>query len=351
MPNGRIKFIDLAKGIGIFLVVMGHSMEPRSAFIYSFHMPLFFLLSGYFYRYESFKTTLLGKINRLLIPFYFFSVLSWCIYLLKIVYISDKDGIISYIMSFGQIIIGLNPDVGNVPLWFLPCLFSTSLLYWGIQKLTTHPVYSSIFVFILSLIGYYAYSLNLENLPFRPEVACSAIVFYHLGYCTNKYNFTDRLRNISIYGFLVLICLLPFIQTFLIYLNTLYSHSHRVNMYSNTLGNYFIFYICALVGIIHIIALSLKINKINIVNWYGKNSLIILAIHFPITNQVIKIYPFLPSVLDNYTKGVIAACITMAICYPFILFFQHCFPKLSGFQSVFIFKKNKTVSKQVLEIS
>jgi acyltransferase len=350
MPNGRIKFIDLAKGIGIFLVVMGHSMEPRSAFIYSFHMPLFFLLSGYFYRYESFKTTLLGKVNRLLVPFYFFSIISWCVYLLKIIYIGDKDGILNYVISFKQIIVGLDPDVGNVPLWFLPCLLTTSLFYWGIQKLTTHPIYSSILVFILSLIGYYTYSINLEDIPFRPEIACSAIVFYHLGYNANKYNLAERLRNISFYWFLPMICLLPFLQIYLIHLNTIYSHSHRVNMYSNTLGNYFIFYICALIGIMHIIVLSLKINKINILNWFGKNSLIILAIHFPITNQVIKIYPLLPSFLNDYAKGAIAACITMAICFPFILFFKHYLPKLSGFQSTFTFRKNVVIDKHAVEI-
>lgn len=38
--------IDTMKGIGIFLVV-GHLMSPRSPFIYSFHMPLFFLLGGF----------------------------------------------------------------------------------------------------------------------------------------------------------------------------------------------------------------------------------------------------------------------------------------------------------------
>jgi uncharacterized membrane protein YcfT len=61
--GGRIAWIDFARGIGISLVVIGHvlrgliaaSILPRSnavvfvdSWIYSFHMPLFFLLSGIF---------------------------------------------------------------------------------------------------------------------------------------------------------------------------------------------------------------------------------------------------------------------------------------------------------------
>lgn len=44
----RIDWIDVAKGVGIFLMVMGHTSMPDAVnrWIYSFHMPLFFLLSG-----------------------------------------------------------------------------------------------------------------------------------------------------------------------------------------------------------------------------------------------------------------------------------------------------------------
>ena len=49
----RIEYLDIAKGVGILLVVLGHNdFEVISLFvqrlIYSFHMPLFFFLSGYF---------------------------------------------------------------------------------------------------------------------------------------------------------------------------------------------------------------------------------------------------------------------------------------------------------------
>ena len=44
----RSNFIDIVKGIGIFLVVLGHQNTILTQEIYSFHMPLFFFLSGIF---------------------------------------------------------------------------------------------------------------------------------------------------------------------------------------------------------------------------------------------------------------------------------------------------------------
>lgn len=49
--NNRIAWVDIAKGIGIVLVLIGHISQNKNLhyFIYSFHMPLFFIISGYLY--------------------------------------------------------------------------------------------------------------------------------------------------------------------------------------------------------------------------------------------------------------------------------------------------------------
>ena len=57
MKSGRIESIDAAKAIGIVLVIMGHcfnsTLPYMHEFIYSFHMPLFFILSGWFIKESS----------------------------------------------------------------------------------------------------------------------------------------------------------------------------------------------------------------------------------------------------------------------------------------------------------
>lgn len=48
----RIGWVDIMKGIGIITVIIGHTYTPfgLNYIIYSFHMPLFFLISGYFWK-------------------------------------------------------------------------------------------------------------------------------------------------------------------------------------------------------------------------------------------------------------------------------------------------------------
>ncbi|MEH7413750.1 acyltransferase family protein, partial [Neobacillus drentensis] len=77
----RITWIDASKGIGIFLVIIGHStlIGPSRFQIYAFHMPLFFFLSGYlfsFKKYSCFKEFLKSKSKSILIPYFAFSIIS-----------------------------------------------------------------------------------------------------------------------------------------------------------------------------------------------------------------------------------------------------------------------------------
>ena len=61
--TNRIKFIDIARGLGIILVVFGHAIVPEIRntsnifmniykYIYIFHMPLFFYVSGVFAKFD-----------------------------------------------------------------------------------------------------------------------------------------------------------------------------------------------------------------------------------------------------------------------------------------------------------
>ena len=85
----RIEYIDALKGIAIFFVLWGHSLQylkngydffhnPMFEFIYSFHMPLFFILSGFFFRSSqkrNLKEFLLKKSIQLLLPCIVWSVI------------------------------------------------------------------------------------------------------------------------------------------------------------------------------------------------------------------------------------------------------------------------------------
>lgn len=72
----RDNAIDIAKGIGILLVIIEHTggLPAHSTvhhFIYSFHMPLFFILGGFLFKPSSIGTHIRKDAKRLLIPYVF----------------------------------------------------------------------------------------------------------------------------------------------------------------------------------------------------------------------------------------------------------------------------------------
>lgn len=83
MNKQRENWVDIVKGIGIILVVMGHAGCPvlPHGIIYSFHMPLFFFLSGLFINRQcekDFCTYVKKNFRSLLLPYFYFNILSHC---------------------------------------------------------------------------------------------------------------------------------------------------------------------------------------------------------------------------------------------------------------------------------
>lgn len=67
--NTRNLLFDIIKGIGIILMIIGHLTQYATNIIFSFHMPLFFILSGYFYKQTDIKSGLINDAKRLIIPY------------------------------------------------------------------------------------------------------------------------------------------------------------------------------------------------------------------------------------------------------------------------------------------
>lgn len=119
----RINYLDVARGVAILGVVLGHikgiSMNQGVQFIYSFNMPVFFIISGmlFFYnqkwRNQSLSSIAIKKIQTLMYPYITFSILSMLIEVaLNEPFMSIKRDIIYTISGYGIL-----------TLWFLPALF------------------------------------------------------------------------------------------------------------------------------------------------------------------------------------------------------------------------------------
>lgn len=143
----RDSVIDIAKGIGIFLVVFGHVPLPMDLItpIYLFHMPLFFFLSGmFFHPEEKFLYGVYKKIRTLIIPYFFFALVGNGTTILRdyIVYRTIEMD------TFGALF-----DGSSSPLWFLICLFFCYVISKLISQISQKWMYILLFSMIVGIVG------------------------------------------------------------------------------------------------------------------------------------------------------------------------------------------------------
>lgn len=136
----RIRWIDVAKGYGIFLIVLGHILTTGTLrrLIFAFHVPLFFILSGLTLNTNiRFKNFLVKKFKSLMIPYFTFSVISIVLFsfMIKLMpSLSEQSGFFNqlFVVLYGN----SRPDImkWNTPLWFLPCLFAVLVVVYVIER-------------------------------------------------------------------------------------------------------------------------------------------------------------------------------------------------------------------------
>ena len=131
--NKRIEWVDICKAYAIFLVVLGHVLtnEISHVYIYGFHMPLSFFLSGIVFddsKY-SFNSFIKSRINSIVIPYLFFYLITYLYWLVI------ESSYRSFTLKWWEPLIGMlygSQYMGymdhNGILWFLPCLFVVELL-------------------------------------------------------------------------------------------------------------------------------------------------------------------------------------------------------------------------------
>lgn len=129
----RINWIDVAKAIGILLIVLSHTLENglfRQA-IFSFHVPLFFFLSGLTFHAVK-KGVWKKRFFRLYLPYIIFSIVSIMAFAVAAHFL---PGLQDANVGIGKGIVGMlygNARTGNMkwnePLWFIPCLMAVYAL-------------------------------------------------------------------------------------------------------------------------------------------------------------------------------------------------------------------------------
>ncbi len=289
----RIEYIDIARGIGILLVVMGHNdfgyISPLGyKVIYSFHMPLFFFLSGYFLSTTlGFWSFLKKRFNSIMKPYFF---------TLFLIYAGSLSfGKMGFQMALGRIIkamYGTGRYIDWVQLWFLPHLFVVSIyafLFYALLKRINNKIVLWIALFLtlgmasLFLKNFYPFSISLAGksyelfgLPYSLDLILLSGFFFILGSEIRQFALDETWGNV----FLLIIT-----GVGVILLNIFVPA--KIDFNTRTYESFVLNTIEAVTGIAFILALSRQIelhtDKLaSVFKYLGRISLIILIFHVPI---------------------------------------------------------------------
>lgn len=188
----RITWVDITKGVAMFLVFFGHlgtqwfpALAGTLAAIYTFHMPLFFVASGFFFHAQySFGQLAKKRALMLLVPYYIFSVLALAkpvVQLLSPSLYKSGSGSMGDVLSS---ILAIFLAQGNAGLWFLWAVFTGQLLLWGIVRLVRNRIPVLLTVMIVFIVLDFLFQLvSWRNLlPFQLGKIFESTAYMGFGY-------------------------------------------------------------------------------------------------------------------------------------------------------------------------
>ena len=189
--NNRHDMVNAMRSIGIVMVVLGHTLginESVEKYIYSYHMPLFFFISGMVLTTtrlsQNWVDTAMHYGHRLLLPYLLFSILTY----LPWVLVTRQFGAdAALLIEPWRPLVGTLYGIGidgwlqhNAMLWFFPCLFVVHLVFWMLYGLVKGWRLYALIVGLTGL-GLLLPSLLPVRLPWGIEIALIALPFYAMG--------------------------------------------------------------------------------------------------------------------------------------------------------------------------
>lgn len=275
----RIEWVDAAKGIGLLLVIIGHLQVPYvSTWIYFFHMPLFFFLSGMVYTGSkySFKEFLFKRILSLILPYFTFGTIILLFYTILNCFIGAENG------QYGtciDMIKGLIAQEHFWTIWFLTALFLVEIIYYFLDMFFRKKRYFlHITTFIICFWGLVRYRIGLGALPWNLDIALVAQFFYHVGRVFRESKFLSYITKYQNYRKPIILLIIFFVVNILSGVLGIKISHESLDMSVGLYGNEILTFISAFSGIFFVIIIS-KLFPLNGLQYLGKNTMVIFALH------------------------------------------------------------------------
>ena len=293
MEKKRIIWLDIARGLAMLCVIYGH-ISPRSTgisrWIYSWHMPVFFLITGILlstntnWKQMTYRELFIKDLKSILYPYLIFNFI---------------ELIRSYTSSLYDVMRGLIHFCildGLRVLWFLSALFFARQFFFHLMKRTQKKEAITACVIIVmvvtSMMSVVFGRLDLQNMPMRLlfrilniyNRSGIAFIFLILGFTGANYLRSIRLTN-PIKG-VVLVCMLLF--------SVFFSRYSTVDLHYSIIGNPLFFYPLAIAGSVFVFVLSEFLSRFRlseIIRFMGCNSIVFFVTHNPVRHLLVFLFP------------------------------------------------------------
>lgn len=290
LKKERTEWIDLARGWAIILVVFAHNPIPMkiSSYIYSFHVPLFFIISGFLLHSGLSKRPadfVKNKVMRLAVPYLFFSLIGY-VYWVIARHLGWEQG-----ANLTNVMIPLNGTfmairdslfmTHNSALWFICSLFVSELAFYAIFKVVKGDKFLLVAtIFAVLVVGMIYNTLDGAALPWAIDTIPIVLVFLGFGYFLHEYY--PRWKKIKSrqkyarWSTLASMTMVSVVSWLLI----TKTPAHLVDMYYGIYGNFVLYFVAAFSGsLVVMLIFESFIPKFKQLAYVGSNSLIIYALH------------------------------------------------------------------------
>ncbi len=345
--NLRIPWIDVAKGIGIILIVWGHVLRTGSfrTYLYAFNVPIFFLLIGYTLKCDIKPLDFIKKrFMQTMIPYYIWSLFSIFIFLLmlKFITLDTSEASTSIVKNVLGMLYANSRTIymkWNIPLWFIPCMNIVSICVFLIEKLLDKVRKWKNMGRIMAIVVFATIGLLLPvcgdyKLPFQFESGVYMISFVEIGFFMKERRIIERIWAWGKINVFLTIALMIFLSIVLIKING-FAEIREYNY-----GKYpvlFLMYSCMLSVVLMI--LSYKLKDCTVFSEIGRISFSILLLHkFPIVFFQ-SVVPFSkkillkPDSLEGMLCSIFVMLITLIICEYLTRIISHFAPWAIGYKS------------------
>ena len=309
-PN-RIAYIDVAKAICIFLMVVGHWSDNSLliTYIYSFHIPSLFIISGILYKPHTWTKTIVA----FSVPYVFFSLLN----LTVLIILKDLS---LYSISFPNTLfqifhyrygLGEGFMIGG---WFLWALLFIRFLFGDITLINRiRNYYILIAIIAIIYMSFEKCLISIDTLfgGYFLGRAIPSLPFFCFGLYIKEKKWD--LQNLPI----------PLVVLSLIIFVIVPYANQATGIVSNGYGySYIIFFMCAIFSTLFLFWLSNKIPSSRYIETISKGTLVVLGVHMPLLTILRHYFPNELELLFPF--------ITIIICYYIIIVCERYFPILLG---------------------